>query len=177
MTFPIEITEVRPAPPGSQRAGSLSGFTDLAADLDSNFTAVRDFAQSCRGQLDPVVYTSGWLTPAANWALAAPADNTDNTARRVGKMLFVMVGLNYTGTITTNANGALATPLLMATISNANLRPLLPTQVTFSGYRAVWFMGSATIDTDGTVKLTGLGVASNSLAVNPSFALTASWVV
>lgn len=175
MTFPIDIPGCRPAPSGSQRAGSLSGFTDLAADLDTNFANIRSWAQSCRGQLDTVVHTSGWFTPATNWALSAPGDNVENTARRIGRTTFVNLGLNYTGTITTNATGGLATPLLMGTISLVSLRPLLVTQIAFSGYRAVWFMANAEIGTDGTIKMTGMSVASNSLAVNPSFSVTTSW--
>jgi hypothetical protein len=174
MTYPLPITTVRPGPSGSARAGSTTGFTNLAADLDTNFNAIHDWASSVRALLDPVTYATGWLTPAANWAFALPATNNDVSCRRIGKLVAAGFGLSYTGSIVSSATGDTSPDILMGTITNVNLRPALPAQIAMTGYQGTFVMASVTLNTDGTLYLTGLSAATT--AVNPGFCATSWWV-
>jgi hypothetical protein len=175
MTYPLPITTVRPGPSGSQRAGSLSGFTNLSTDLDTNFAAIRAWAQSARGQLDVVTNTTGWLTAGTNWALSTTANSGfDCVSKRVGKFVFPTFGFLYTGSIVSGVAGDVNPDLLMGTITLVSLRPVLPTQIAFEGFLNTGLMASATVNTDGTIMLTGLSAAGT--MVNPGFVDSPCWV-
>lgn len=173
MTYPLPITTVRPGPTGSARAGALTGFNNLGLDLDTNFTAIKNWATSVRDQLDPMVYTSGWITPASGWALSLAAAGVDVIFKRLGRLVWANLGFTYTGNIVSSATGDTSPDILMGTITNAAIRPIVATQISMTGYVNGFVMASVTVGVNGTLTLTGLSAAIT--LTNPGFCATASW--
>jgi hypothetical protein len=172
MTAPVVIPPVRPGPSGSQRSGSMSGFVNLAADLDTNFAAFRTWATAVRANMVMQTFpAANWITQAAGWGAPITAESV---AKKLGRLALVSLVITYTGTVTSSATGDVNPDLLVATITEAKLRPVVPVYLSVSCYTGVSVVASLRVDVDGKIYLTGLSAAIT--ATNPGFAMTASWV-
>ena len=170
MNQPLSLPGVRPGPSGSQRAGSTSGFTNLAVDLDANFATFQSWAAKARGNVNTATYSTpmSWIANAANWALSA-----ETIARRSGRLIFATIVTTSVGTVTSSATGDVTPDLLVATITEPTLRPVVPITLTASCYTGVNVTASLRVDPDGKVYVTGLSTPIT--ATNLGFCITTAW--
>lgn len=173
MTAPFAPVPITPGPSGNARAGSLSGFTNLKTDLDANFAAFRTWATRMQTLMTPVTQgtTANWIQAGTGWSFNSP--NVYNVARRIGRLVQITIVATYTGSVTSDANGDIATDLTIATITETAYRPWFSVFATGEGHAGFLGAYSILIGFDGIIKLTGLSAALT--ATNPGFALTASY--
>jgi hypothetical protein len=175
MTAPIRITAIRPGPSGAARAGATTGFTNLAADVDTNFAATRSWATDMQTimTLKSQLVSTSVITPAAGWTLTSP--NVYNVARRIGRQAQLTLSLAYTGSVVSSSVGDVNPDLLIGTIAAA-WRPYQNLVVTGCGYTGVFVSASAYINAaDGTMTLTGMSAAIT--ATNPGFVFTINYLL
>lgn len=170
---------VRPGPPGTARAGAMTGYTNLATDLDAGFASFNTWAARMRADITPTLWNGGSAMTGftANWGFYSSPALT--VFRRVGRMVFGNWSFVYNGTITSNASGDVSPDMPIVTLISAALKPA-GTDVYVSCPIGGAGGGIATVQIapypSGTFYLTGLSTAS--FSVNSPVLLfgTASWL-